>query len=216
MKNKFSRISCMAMAVLMLTLITSGCSKTTDTKTDANANTTTTTSTAAADKGKFLPTKPVTMMIPYTAGGSTDLLARAIEKVWTKYCPEQVLLVNKSGAGGMEGDLFVARSKPDGYTILLGYGSSPELVTPHLQKLEYDPFKDLAPVSLISIHSLAILAQADSPYKTIADVVAWAKKENKTVTAAVSVNAGLSDITVRGIGKVTGINVTPVPHSSYI
>lgn len=210
MKNRGLRISCMA--VLMLSLVLSGCSKTTDKKTDSKASAAATTA-ASAEKGKFVPEKPVTMMVGFTPGGSTDLLARAIEKVWSMYCPQQVLLVNKSGAGGVEGATFVARSKPDGYTLLLGYGSSPELVTPHLQKMEYDPFKDLTGVARISIHSLAVLVKADSPYKTIADVVAWAKKENKPVTAAVSVNAGVSDITVRGIGKVTGIQVTPVPHS---
>lgn len=167
----------------------------------------------AAGPAGFKPEKSVTMVVPFAAGGSSDLLARAIEKVWSKYCPQPVQIVNKLGGGGLEGSTFVARAKPDGYTILLGYGSGHDLVMPHLEKIEYDPFRDLVPVCRLSMHTVLVLVPENSPHKSIQDIVDWAKRENKPVTAAVSTTAGAVDLVMRGIGKTSGIVVTPIPHA---
>lgn len=161
----------------------------------------------------FKPEKTITMVVPGAAGGSTDLLARAIEKVWSKYCPQPLQVVNKPGGGGVEGATTVARAKPDGYTLALGYGSGHDLVMPHIQKVEYDPFRDLVPVARLSMHSVVVLVPANSPFKTMKDVVDWAKKENKPVTASVGLTAGAVDLVMRGFGASTGITVTPIPHA---
>lgn len=161
----------------------------------------------------FKPDKPVTLIVPFAAGGSSDLLARAVEKVWNKHCPQPVQVVNKPGGGGVEGAKFVSRAKPDGYTLVVGYGSGHDLVMPHLQKIEYDPFRDLVPVARLSIHSVVVLVPEKSPFKSMKDVIEWAKKENKPVTAAVSTTAGAVDMVMRGIGKSAGITVTPIPHA---
>ncbi|MDF2524308.1 MAG: hypothetical protein K0R31_1949, partial [Clostridiales bacterium] len=164
-------------------------------------------------KAAFLPEKPVTIIVPAAPGGSTDLLARAIERVWIKYCPQPVLIVNKAGGAGLEGSLFVARSKSDGYLLLLGIGSGGDMIMPHIQKTEYDSFKIFDLVSLLSIHSVVVAVPQNSQFNTIKDIVSWAKKEKKPVTAAVSTTAGAVDLVMRGIGKTTGIDVTPIPHS---
>lgn len=161
----------------------------------------------------FKPDKPVTIVVPMAAGGSTDMLARAVEKVWNKHCPQPVQIVNKPGGGGIEGARFVSRAKPDGYTLTLGYGSGHDLVMPHLQKMEYDPFKDLVPIARLSIHSVVVLVPEKSQFKSMKEIIDWAKKENKPVTASVSVTAGAVDLVMRGIGKSAGITVTPIPHS---
>ncbi len=161
----------------------------------------------------FKPEKPVTIVVPYAAGGSSDLLARAVEKVWSKYCPQPVQIVNKPGGAGVEGAAFVARGKPDGYNLVLGYGSGCDLVMPHLEKIDYKPFEDLLPVARLSIHSVVVLVPENSPFKSVKDIVDWSKKENKPVTASVSVTAGSVDMVMRGIGKAAGINVTPIPHA---
>lgn len=161
----------------------------------------------------FKPEKAVTLVVPYAAGGSSDMLARAVEKVWSKYSPQPVQIVNKTGGGGVEGAAFVARAKPDGYTLVLGYGSGCDLVMPHLQKVDYDPFRDLAPVARLSIHSVVVLVPENSPFNSVKDIVDWAKKENKPVTASVSTTAGSVDIVMRGIGQSAGITVTPIPHA---
>jgi tripartite-type tricarboxylate transporter receptor subunit TctC len=158
------------------------------------------------------PTKPIQLIVPFSPGGSTDLLARTIEKIWTKYSPQPMLVVNKPGSGGVMGTEFVVRSKPDGYTLFFGQGSGHDLVMPHLQKMPYDPIKDLAPVARISIHSIVICVSGKSPLKSMKDVVDFAKKGNK-VTAAVSTAAGSVDLVMRAVSKRVGIPITTVPFA---
>jgi tripartite-type tricarboxylate transporter receptor subunit TctC len=165
-----------------------------------------------ADCKAWKPEKSVTIVVPYGAGGSTDLLARAVEKVWSKYCPQPVQIVNKTAGGGVEGSTFVARSKPDGSTLVIGYGSGCDLVMPHIQKVEYDPFKDLEPIARLSVHSVLVAVPEKSPFQSLKDVIEYGKK-GQPVTAAVSTTAGAVDIVMRGIGKTAGINVIPIPHT---
>jgi tripartite-type tricarboxylate transporter receptor subunit TctC len=167
---------------------------------------------AADPKGGFVPKEPVTVIVPGAAGGSTDLLARAVEKVWSKYCPQPLLVVNKTGGGGVVGATAVARAKPDGYTLALGYGSGHDLVMPHIQKVDYNPFRDLDPVARLSIHSVVVLVPASSPVKNMKDLIAMAKKEKKPITASVGLTAGAVDLVIRGIAATSGIEITSIPH----
>lgn len=209
-KRSFSIKSRLAVLALCLSFIVTGCGGTKPAESKPAASQPAASSAAAKT---WAPDKPVTMVVPFAAGGSSDLLARAVEKVWSKYCKQPLTVVNKTAGGGVEGATFVARSKPDGLTFVIGYGSGHDLVMPHIQKVEYDPFKDLIPVARLSIHSVVVAVPENSPFKSIKDVVEWAKKENKPVTASVSTAAGSVDLVMRGIGKSAGINVTPVPHS---
>src|SRR5512136_682432 len=158
------------------------------------------------------PTKPIQVIVPFTAGGSSDLTARTVEKFWTKYSPQPWLIINKPGAGGVLGEEFVVRSKPDGYTIYFGQGSGHDLVMPHLQKMPFDPLKDITPVARISIHSVVVCVSGKSEFKSMKDVIDWSKKGNK-VTAAVSTAAGAVDLVMRSISKRTGVQITTVPFS---
>ncbi len=115
------------------------------------------------------PTKPIQLIVPYAPGGSSDVLARTVEKVWKKYSPQPMIVVNKPGSGGVMGTEYVVRSKPDGYTIYVGQGSGHDLVMPHLQKMPFDPLKDIAPVARISIHSIVICVSGKSPLKSMKD-----------------------------------------------
>ncbi|MBL0143186.1 MAG: tripartite tricarboxylate transporter substrate binding protein [Betaproteobacteria bacterium] len=159
------------------------------------------------------PSKPVSAVVPFGAGGSSDLLARAVEKTWSKYSKQPLIVVNKPGGGGVVGTEGVVRSKPDGYTLYFGYGSGHDVVMPLLQKMPYDPVKDLIPVARVSVHSVVIVTGANSPFKSIKDVIAWSKKEGKPVTTAVSVKAGAVDIALTAFGKAAGINIVTVPFS---
>ena len=158
------------------------------------------------------PTKPIQVIVPYAAGGSSDVLARAVEKVWKKYSPQPMLIIGKPGAGGVQGTEYVVRSKLDGYTVLIAYGSGCDLVMPHLQKMPYDPLKDLAPVARLSIHAVVVNVSGKSPFNSMKDVLAWGAKGNK-ITAAVSTAAGAVDIVMRAISKRTGVPITPVPFT---
>jgi len=159
------------------------------------------------------PSKPITAVVPMAAGGSSDLLARAIEKFWPKYSKQPLVVVNKPGGGGVVGTEGVVRSKPDGYTLYLGYGSGHDVVMPSLQKMPYDPLKDLVPVSRVSIHSVVIVTGAKSQFNSIKDIIAWSKKEGKPVTTAVSVKAGAVDLALTAFGKASGVNIVTVPFS---
>ena len=166
--------------------------------------------TTAADT---YPSKPITAIVPMAAGGSSDLMARAIEKFWTKYSPQPLVIVNKPGGGGVVGTEQVVRSRPDGYTLYIGYGSGHDVVMPSLQKMPYDPLKDLIAVARVSIHSVVIVTGAKSPFNSIKDVVEYSKKEGKPVTTAVSVKAGAVDIALTAFGKAAGVNIVTVPFS---
>ena len=159
------------------------------------------------------PAKPITAVVPMAAGGSSDLMARAVEKFWIKYSKQPLVIVNKPGGGGVVGTESVVRSKPDGYTLYIGYGSGHDVVMPSLQKMPYDPLTALIPVARVSIHSVVIVTGAKSPFNSIQDIVAWAKKEGKPVTTAVSVKAGAVDLALTAFGKTAGIKITTVPFS---
>jgi tripartite-type tricarboxylate transporter receptor subunit TctC len=194
----------MLISGLAMTMLATGCSKPASTPSSTGSNT---------EKKTWKPEKAVSIVVPMAAGGSTDLLARAVEKVWSKYCPQPVSVVNKAGASGIDGSLNVSRSKPDGTTLLVNYGSgSPDLITPQIQKVSYEPKTDLVPVARLSVHSVVIAVPADSPFKSIKDVVAWYNKEKKPVTIAVSTTAGATDFVAKGLGKLGGIQTTPIPH----
>jgi tripartite-type tricarboxylate transporter receptor subunit TctC len=158
------------------------------------------------------PTKPIQVIMPYAAGGSSDVLARAVEKVWKNYSPQPLIIVNKAGAGGVLGTEYVVRSKPDGYTVLFAYGSGCDLVMPHLQKMPYNHMKDLAPVARLSIHSVVVSVSGKSQFNSMKDVIAWGAQGNK-ITAAVSTAAGAVDIVMKAIAKRTGVPITTVPFS---
>ncbi|MDF2523597.1 MAG: Tat pathway signal sequence protein 13 [Clostridiales bacterium] len=199
------RISAFAVAAMMLV---SGCSKSAPQEKKSEA------SQAATTAKTWTPEKPVTMVVNMAPGGPADLLARTIEKVWSKYCPQTVLIVNKPGAGGVEGATFVARSKPDGYTLAEGYGGGMDLVMPQLQKVNYDPFKDLVPVACLTQQPVYILVPGNSPIKSMKDVIDNAKKDNKPVTVAISSALNSEDLTMRAIAKATSVKFNQVPHSS--
>jgi tripartite-type tricarboxylate transporter receptor subunit TctC len=159
------------------------------------------------------PSKPITGIVPQAAGGSTDLLCRAVEKVWPKYSTQPLVVINKPGGGGVIGTEQVVRSKPDGYTLYLGYGSGNDIVMPSLQKMPFDPQKDLIPIARLSVHSVVIVTGANSQFKSIKDIIAYSKKEGKPVTTAVAAKAGAVDIALTAFGKAAGVNIATVPFS---
>jgi tripartite-type tricarboxylate transporter receptor subunit TctC len=156
------------------------------------------------------PTKAIELVVPFAAGGSTDVLARLVAKYAPKYFDKPLVVVNKPGGGGITGTEGVVRSKPDGYSLFVGYGSGHDLVTPHFQKMPYDTFNDLVSVCRLSIHSIVMIIRGDAPYKTMKELVEWGKKKPQ-VTASVSTKAGSVDITFQAVGKATGLKMVTVP-----
>jgi len=156
------------------------------------------------------PTKPIELVVPFAAGGSTDVLARLVAKYAPKYFDQPLVVVNKPGGGGVIGTEGVVRSRPDGYSLYVGYGSGHDLVMPHFQKLPYKTFEDLIPICRLSVHSVAMVIRADAPYKNFKEFVEWGKKKPQ-VTASVSTKAGSVDITFQALGKATGLKIVTIP-----
>ncbi len=156
------------------------------------------------------PTKPIELVVPFAAGGSTDVLARLAAKYAPKYFDKPLVVINKPGGGGVTGTEGVVRSNPDGYTLYFGYGSGHDLVMPHFQKLPYETFKDLIPVCRLSVHSVVMIIRSDAPYKTMKEFIDWGKKKEQ-VTASVSTKAGSVDISFQAVARATGVKIVTVP-----
>ncbi|WP_341889874.1 tripartite tricarboxylate transporter substrate binding protein [Variovorax sp. YR752] len=132
----------------------------------------------AASFAQEWPAKqPIRIVVPFAAGGTSDILARTLGEKLQASLKQTVVIENKAGAGGVIGADSVAKSAPDGYTFLLGTIAS-HAINPALQaKMPYDASKDFAPVILLGSISNVLLVGGSQPYKTVADIVAAAKKE---------------------------------------
>jgi tripartite-type tricarboxylate transporter receptor subunit TctC len=164
----------------------------------------------AALGGEAYPTKPIQLIVPYGAGGSTDVLARAISQVSPRHFPQPVVVVNKAGGGGIPGRVDVVKARPDGYTLLFGWGSGEDFVVPHQRSLPYDPFKDFEIICRMSVHSIVLAVPGTSPHKDLAEFVKWAKAKDN-VTASVSTKGASVDITFLLFAKAAGLKVTTIP-----
>lgn len=149
---------------------------------------------AASVAAAAYPDKPVTIVAPYSAGGDSDLAARNLANVAQKYLNQPVLVVNKTGASGVTGSNFVARSKGDGYTLLLARVGS-QAVTPALQPNIPYKWNDFTFIGLLELNPYACAVRADSPIKTFADLVQRIKDKPGTLTYS---TAGVG--TIHGMG----------------
>src|SRR5919201_6985123 len=121
------------------------------------------------------PAKPVRVIVPYAAGGNADIWARTLAQKLGEAMKQPFVVENKPGANGGVGTDFVAKSAPDGYT-LLAVASGPVVVNPVLYaQVPYDVLRDLAPVAQCVVYQYVLVVRADSPYKAIADLVADAR-----------------------------------------
>jgi tripartite-type tricarboxylate transporter receptor subunit TctC len=121
------------------------------------------------------PSKPITWVCPYAAGGNADSRSRQVAKAMSTILGQPIIIDNKAGAGGNIGTELIARGKPDGYTI--GMGNFAPLAVNHalFKKLNFDPANDLIPIALIERGPLILMVRNDSPFKSVKDIVAAAK-----------------------------------------
>ncbi len=127
------------------------------------------------------PTRTVRLVVPFPPGGGTDIVARALGQKLAVRLGKPVIIDNKPGASTIIGTEAVTKAEPDGYTLLVS-GSTSYTVNPALRaNLPYDPAKDLAPIALVARAPLVLLVNANSPYKTLADLLAAAKAQPKKI-----------------------------------
>jgi tripartite-type tricarboxylate transporter receptor subunit TctC len=139
--------------------------------------------TVAAEAQSAFPAKPIHIFVPYPAGGGVDVLARTLGDVVSKQWGQSVVVENRPGAGGMIASQALVASPPDGYTLIMvasGHATNAFLYP----KLPYDTFKDFTPISLLASSPNILLVRADSPFKTLADVIAQAKTKPGSLSFA--------------------------------
>jgi tripartite-type tricarboxylate transporter receptor subunit TctC len=160
---------------------------------------------------QIYPSRPITIVVPFPAGGSADTLARIIGARLSEKLGQPVVIDNKPGVGGNLGTDIVAKAAPDGHTLLLAPSSI--AITPHLYShLTYDPIKDFAPVTLIGNIPMVVVVNPEFPVKNIGELIALAKAKPGEIAYASAGNGTTNHLAVEQFKQVTDINLLHVPY----
>ncbi len=158
------------------------------------------------------PSKPITIICPYPAGGNTDQRSRQFGRFISTALGQPVVVDNKPGAGGNIGTEAIVRAKPDGYTIGMG-NFAPLSVNPTMfKKVNFDPLKDLAPICLIERGPLVLMVRPDSPFKSVKDIVAAAKAKPGYLTYANGGTGGSHHLAAEMFKNMAGVFITNIPY----
>ena len=164
-----------------------------------------------AAQAQSYPSRPVTLIVPYPAGGPSDTLARVLAEAMRGVLGQPVVVENVSGAGGSIGTGRVARSAPDGYTLSLGHVQT-HVINGATQSLNYDVVKDFEPVTLIADTPQWLVAKAAFPAADLKEMVAWMKANPAKATAGTVGVAGPTDLAAIAFQKHTGTSFQLVPY----
>ncbi|NPC54315.1 Bug family tripartite tricarboxylate transporter substrate binding protein [Caenimonas soli] len=167
---------------------------------------------ATAAFAQAWPAKPIKLIVPFPAGGGTDIIGRELGQKLAANTGWTVIVDNKPGSGGNLGVDAAAKSAPDGYTVVLGQTSNLAINPTLYSKLPYDPVKDLAPVSMVASAPLVLVVAADSPYKTLADLVAAARSKPLELNYATSGNGTVAHLATELFQRTANVKLTHVPY----
>src|ERR1700722_619743 len=157
------------------------------------------------------PSKPVHIFVPYAAGGGVDILARTLGEVVSKQWGQSVVIENRPGAGGVVASQALVSSAPDGYTLIVvasGHATNAFLYP----KIPYDTFKDFTPISLLASSPNILLVRADSPFKTLSDVIGQAKAKPGSLSygdAGTGTSTHLAGELLKNLAK---IDIAAIPY----
>ena len=155
------------------------------------------------------PAKPIKLICPWPAGGSSDMVMRALAESASKAIGGQVVIENKAGASGMLGPNELVKAAPDGYTlsqVTIGVAR-----LPHMQKMQFDPLKDFTYIVCLTGYTFGIVVKADSPFKTIKDLVAYAKANPGKFSYGSTGNGTTPHLAVEEFASKAGIDLQHVP-----
>ena len=167
---------------------------------------------AAVAAAQPYPTKPIKLIVPFPPGGGTDILARTVANQLAVADKWSVVVENRPGAAGNIGVEAAVKSAPDGYTIVMGQTSNLAISPSLYSRLPYDPVKDLDPVVLVGSGPIAIVVRADSPYKSLGDLIAAAKAKPGSLTMATPGNGTVAQLAGVRLQKLTGVKFEHIPY----
>lgn len=168
--------------------------------------------TASPSSGQAWPTKPITYVVPFTPGGTTDIVGRAISTGLSKTLGQPMIVDNKPGAAGAIAARLVAKAHPDGYT-LLGGTISTHAINPGLYKdLGYDPLKDFEPITLIGMVPNALYVNAQLPVRSVQDLIALIRKDPAMRTFASPGVGSSTHLAGELFADLIGVPLTHVPY----
>ncbi len=166
---------------------------------------------AALAQGAY-PNKPVKIVVAFTAGGPTDVVARLIGQKLTDKWGQQVVVENKPGAAGLLGSEQVAKAPADGYMLLMATAGN-LTVNQHLYKgMRFDPVKDFAPIAQTAAVDFVLVSQPGASFKNVRELIATAKAKPDSVTTATSGNGGAPHLAAALFENSAGVNLTMVPY----
>jgi tripartite-type tricarboxylate transporter receptor subunit TctC len=160
------------------------------------------------------PNKPITLVVPYGAGGSSDSRTRQVGQLLSIELGQPVIVENKAGAGGNIGTEFIAKAKPDGYTIGMGNFAPLSVNKALFKKMGFDPEKDIVPIVLIEKGPLVLTVPMKSSYKSVSDVVSAAKAKPGTLTFASGGIGGSHHLSAELFKQNANIDMIHVPYKS--
>jgi tripartite-type tricarboxylate transporter receptor subunit TctC len=157
------------------------------------------------------PSKPVHIFVPYAAGGAVDILARTLGDAVSQTWGQSVVIENRPGAGGVIASQALVTSPPDGYTLILVASGHPTNAFLY-PKLPYDTFKDFTPISLVASSPNILLVRKDSPFKTVADVIAAAKAKPGSLSFGHSGNGTSTHLAGELFKNLAKIDIAGIPY----
>jgi tripartite-type tricarboxylate transporter receptor subunit TctC len=157
------------------------------------------------------PAKPVTIFVPYAAGGAVDVLARTVGQSLSKAWGQQPVIENRPGAGGTIASQALAQAKPDGYTLILVASGHP-LNQFFYPKLPYDTFKDFTAISEVAYSPLAIVVAKDNPAKNLGELLAQAKAKPDALSYGMSGNGTSAHLAGELLNYMAGVKIVSIPY----
>lgn len=169
----------------------------------------------AAPQGTFAqsyPTKPIRLLVPYAAGGATDIMARVVAQKLSENLGQQMVVENRPGAGGNIAADAVAKAAPDGYTLFFG-STGPLVINPSLYaKLSFEPVKDFAPIGLVGDMPLFLVVPVSQPVHSIKDLIALAKAKPGQLNYASSGVGGTTHLAMELFKTTAGVDILHIPY----
>ncbi len=170
---------------------------------------------ALAAAAQPYPSRVVRLVVPYPPGGTTDILARQIaQRVSMEWGSQHMIVDNRAGAGGNIGTALVAKSPPDGYTLVFGSSSTHAINGALFKEIQFDPIRDFEPVTLAASSPAVLLVSADMPARTLAELIALAKSKPGELTFASNSTGSSNHLTGELLKRAAGIDMLHVPYKS--